>query len=96
VCSQPAPGLGQIFSTQTFATEATLRGHEGEISKVCFTPQGTAVITAGVDCTCRVWSAQTGRCLQTLDGHREEIFSCAVNYEGNTILTGAALSAVSG
>ena len=26
--------------------------------------------------------------LQTLEGHTDEIFSCAFNYEGDTIITG--------
>lgn len=31
----------------------TLIGHEGEISKVAFNPQGTRIITASSDKTCR-------------------------------------------
>lgn len=27
--------------------------------------------------------------LQKLDGHEDEIFSCAFNYEGDTIITGS-------
>ena len=27
--------------------------------------------------------------MQTLDGHNDEIFSCAFNYEGDTIITGS-------
>ena len=33
--------------------------------------------------------SDTGECLQTLEGHTDEIFSCAFNYEGDTIITGA-------
>ena len=47
------------------------------------------VVSAGGDSTARVWSAQTGRCLQVLEGHTDEIFSCAVNYDGDAIITGA-------
>ncbi len=42
----------------------TLIGHEGEISKVAFNPQGTRVITASSDKTCRLWDTDTGDCLQ--------------------------------
>lgn len=66
-----------------------LTGHEGEISKVSFNPQGTKIITAGLDCTARIWSAETGEQLQVLEGHTDEIFSCAFNYEGDTIITGS-------
>lgn len=63
-------------------------GHEGEISKISFNPQGTKIITAGADNTARIWSAETGEEIQVLKGHTDEIFSCAFNYEGDTIITG--------
>ena len=43
-------------------------GHEGEISKVSFNPQGTKIITAGADSTARIWSADTGEEVQVLKG----------------------------
>jgi dynein assembly factor with WDR repeat domains 1 len=66
-----------------------LQGHTGEISKVCFNPQGTKILTASSDKSCMLWSAETGQELQTLEGHEDEIFSCAFNYEGDTIITGS-------
>lgn len=42
----------------------TLAGHEGEISKVAFNPQGTRIITASSDKTCRLWDVESGDCLQ--------------------------------
>ena len=47
------------------------------------------IITASVDQTCRLWAADTGMEIQTLSGHEEDIFSCAFNYEGDTIITGS-------
>ena len=66
-----------------------LEGHEGEISKVAFNPQGTRVMTASSDKMCKLWAADTGSCAQTLEGHTDEIFSCAFNYEGDYIITGS-------
>jgi len=63
-------------------------GHDGEISKVSFNPQGTKIITAGLDCTARIWATETGEQLQVLEGHTDEIFSCSFNYEGDIIITG--------
>ena len=70
-------------------TRKCLSGAQGEISKVCFNPQGTKLITASSDKTCHIWSTETGECLQILEGHVDEIFSCAFNYEGDTIITGS-------
>ena len=59
-----------------------LAGHEGEISKATFNPQGSRILTASADKTARLWDVENGECLQVLDGHTDEIFSCAFNYEG--------------
>ena len=46
------------------------------------------MLTASSDKTARLWDPETGECKQILEGHTDEIFSCAFNYEGNTIITG--------
>jgi len=68
--------------------DCVLIGHEKEISKCQFNNQGTRVITASSDNSCKVWDAVSGIMLQSLDGHEDEVFSCAFNYEGDTIITG--------
>ena len=58
--------------------------------QVQFSPNGYKIITASSDRTCRLWSVETGECLQApsfswvgraavqvLEGHSDEIFSCA-------------------
>lgn len=84
-----ADGNGRVYNVFTGACTAILLGHEGEISKICFNPQGSKVMTASSDRTCRLWSVDTGAELQRLEGHEDEIFSCAFNYEGDTIITGS-------
>lgn len=51
--------------------------------------QGTRILSASNDQTCRLWDAETGECLQVLAGHTDEVFSCAFNYEGDSIITGS-------
>lgn len=51
--------------------------------------QGTRILTASNDQTCRLWDAESGDCLQVLTGHTDEVFSCAFNYEGSSIITGS-------
>ena len=48
-----ADGTARVYNTQTGACQAILIGHEGEISKVCFNPQGTKILTASSDKTAR-------------------------------------------
>ena len=64
-------------------------GHDKDVSKVIFNPQGTKILTAGFDQIARLWDSETGELLQQLEGHSDEIFSCSFNYEGDTIITGS-------
>ena len=54
------------MSTSDFLRDVRLFFYvfQGEISKVCFNPQGTKLITASSDKTCHIWSTETGECLQ--------------------------------
>ena len=58
------------------------------ILQVTFNPQGTRVLTSSADRTLKLWDPLTGACKQTLEGHTDEIFTCAFNYEGDTIISG--------
>ena len=49
-------------------------GHSGEISKIAFNPQGSKLITAGVDQTARIWNAETGDEQQVLEGEMKRFF----------------------
>ena len=46
-------------------------GHEKDVSKVVFNPQGTKILTAGYDQIARLWDAETGELLQNLEGHTD-------------------------
>ena len=60
--------------------------YKGEIFQVSFNSQGMRLLTAGI---ARLWNVETGQCMEILEGHSDVIFSCACNYEGDTIITGA-------
>jgi dynein assembly factor with WDR repeat domains 1 len=52
-----------------------------------FAPQGTRVLTASEDFTCRIWDVATGACTDTLAGHSNDIVAAAFNYAGDRIIT---------
>lgn len=58
-----------------------------KLTRFCFSPQSTRMLTASADCTCRLWDNTTGICVETLSGHTDEIICCAFNYLGNWIIT---------
>ncbi len=58
--SAGADGGCRVYDSASGTLLHVLAGHTGEISKACFNPQGSRVITAGADKTCR-WGARAGR-----------------------------------
>ena len=74
--------------------ELCLIGHEEEVSKVSFNPQGTRILTASGDGTACLFNTQDGKCEQILDSHSDEIFSCAFNYDGDAIITASKVNVV--
>ncbi|HUS32508.1 MAG TPA: protein kinase [Kofleriaceae bacterium] len=49
---------------------AVLRGHEGFIRRIAFSPDGTRIVTYGDDKSVRLWDASTGEQLQALQATR--------------------------
>lgn len=82
-------GTGHCYDTEDWGLLCTVTGHEAEINRAMFNPQGTRLLTCSSDKTARLWDPFTGTCLQVLEGHTDEIFSCAFNYEGTMIITGS-------
>jgi WD40 repeat protein len=47
------------------------------------------IISASQDKTARLWSAETGECLQTFADHKDEIFNATFSYNSDAIITGS-------
>ena len=50
-----------------------LVGHTHNLSCVSFAPDSKVVITGSEDKTARIWSVETGECLQLLKGHTAKL-----------------------
>jgi WD40 repeat protein len=57
-----------IWDAATGTQRAVLAGHDAEVTDVAFSPDGTALATAGGDGTTLIWDATTGDAIATLAG----------------------------
>jgi WD40 repeat protein len=64
----------------------TLRGHDGRLDDVAFSPDRTRVLTVGHDGTIRIWDPTSGRVLQILR-HHVPMAVAAWNPNGQGIVT---------
>jgi hypothetical protein len=67
----------------------TLKGHEGEVSRVVFTPDGRFLLSSGRDRTVRIWDLRRGKELRSL-AHPAAVHGLALTPLGNVLLAAVA------
>ena len=63
----------------------TIRGHNGILRRVAFSPDSQLLATASVDKTVKLWDAATGNEIETLRGHSGYVFSVAFSPDGQRL-----------
>ncbi|MEE8146090.1 MAG: hypothetical protein V3T24_00680, partial [Longimicrobiales bacterium] len=68
---------------------ATLRGHEGGVRSVAFSPDGTRLVSGSNDDTVRLWDVASGTETATLRGHMGGVGSVAFSPDGTQLVSGS-------
>jgi eukaryotic-like serine/threonine-protein kinase len=68
---------------------ATLDGHTGSVTSVCFSPDGSQIASGSGDGSLRIWCAKTGQCLLKFKATEYCLFSICFSPDGSQIASGS-------
>lgn len=66
------------------------QGDNADVDEVVFTPDGSRMITVGLDGIVKIWEANTGREMLAFKAHQSLIWGLAISPDGQTLATAAA------
>jgi WD40 repeat protein len=75
----------RLWDVATRRERAALRGHEGGLTALAFSPDGRRLATASLDGTARLWDVATGRELAALRGHEGWVIDLAFSPDGRRL-----------
>ena len=91
-----AAGVGgvRVYDANTGEEFNRLHAQKYQVEAVAISPDGTRIISGGVDSAVRVWDASTGKLLHTLKGHglKNDEFVTSLDFspDGTRILSGGS------
>ena len=75
----------KIRDATSGACVSTLIGHSDPVTSVCFSPDGSKIVTGSMDKTVKIWDATNGACVSTLEGHSKTVSSVCFSSDGSKI-----------
>ncbi len=75
---------GSLFKSSADCIKV-FQGHENKVNSVCFSPDGTKILSGSSDKTIRIWNVETGENIRTFLGHEDYINAVAFSPCGKKI-----------
>src|SRR5207248_1566890 len=66
-----------------------LKGHQGSVMAVAFSPDGTILASSSRDTTIKLWDARTGKLERTLTDHTRVVFDVTFSPKGDLLASGS-------
>ncbi|MCB9883014.1 MAG: WD40 repeat domain-containing protein [Planctomycetes bacterium] len=87
-CPEEHRGFEWRHRSQSLETALfTLEGHEGDVRRISFSPDGHKLVSSSYDHTARIWDLRTGALLSTLRGHTWDVSDARFSPDGRRIAT---------
>jgi eukaryotic-like serine/threonine-protein kinase len=84
------PGELMIWHARTGTLIRNVSGHDGPLTAVAYSRDGTTIATSSWDGTVKLWDSETGARRLTLAGHRDWIYHVAFDPTGTRLGTAGA------
>ena len=81
------PGEVQVWDATANRKRWSARGHRMNMNLVRFSPDGTRLITAGMDGTVKLWNVADGKPLATFDASSALVWALALSPDGKHLAT---------
>ncbi|MCX8075855.1 MAG: WD40 repeat domain-containing protein [Aquificaceae bacterium] len=78
----------KLWDVQSGRLVRTIKGHNGIVLSVHFSPDGKTVASGGEDGKIKLWEASTSKLLRTLEGHEGSVFSLSFSPTGKLLASG--------
>jgi WD40 repeat protein len=84
----PLPTGVKIWDVAAMKESKSLRGHEGPVTGVLFTPDSTGLLSIGMmDRTVRLWNVMDGKEMKKMGPTPDDLYGIALSRDGKTLAT---------
>lgn len=76
-----------LFDTECGQCTKMFSGHDQTVTSICFSPEGSFILSGSQDKTVKLWDVETNRCLRTFEGHNRDIVTVYFREDGKSALS---------